>query len=100
MEAVWMPKCFSYTLFGVRCPGCGTQRALHSMLCGDFRSAFFFNPLLVLSVPYFMVALFLDLKRVKQKYPMLHNFVLGEKAIWVLIIVLFIYTLVRNYFDF
>lgn len=100
VDAVWMPKCFSYTLFGIQCPGCGTQRALHSLFCGDFRAAFFFNPLLLLSVPYFLMVVLLESKHIKQKFPRLHHLLLGERAIWILILVLFIYTVLRNYFEF
>lgn len=100
IDAVWMPKCFSYSCFGVRCPGCGTQRALHSLFMGDVKGAFMYNPLLVVSVPYFVCVLFLEIKSVRKRYPRIHHALLGQRAIWVLLAILLIYTLVRNYFEF
>lgn len=95
-----MPKCLSYTLFGVKCPGCGTQRALHALFCGNFIEAISFNPLLVLSIPYMGAVILLEMKSVKAKHPKLHQTLLGEKAIWILLTLLVIYTLLRNIFDF
>lgn len=100
LESAFMPKCFSYTLFGIKCPGCGTQRALHSLFCGDLVNAIRFNPLLILSVPYIIVVSLLEINSVKTKYPKLHKALLGERAIWILLILLAIYTIVRNFFDF
>lgn len=99
-DAQWMPKCLSYTWFGIRCPGCGTQRALHSLFAGDFKAAFLYNPLLILSVPYFVSVLLLDVKSVRKRYPKIHHLMLSQRAIWILLTVLLIYTLVRNYFEF
>lgn len=98
-EVQWMPKCLSFTWFGIRCPGCGTQRAIHSLLGGEFRTAFFYNPLLVLSIPYIIAVFILDLKFVKSRYPKLHRALLGEKAIWVLLALIMIYTVARNFFE-
>ncbi|MEG0499640.1 MAG: DUF2752 domain-containing protein [Rikenellaceae bacterium] len=100
LDAAWMPKCFTYQWFGIRCPGCGTQRALHSLLSGDLKAAFFYNPLMVLSVPYLLMAIVLDSKSIRAKHPKLHQLFLGERAIWLLLAVLLIYTIVRNYFEF
>lgn len=100
LDAAWMPKCYTYQWFGVRCPGCGTQRALHALLCGEVKTAFMYNPLLVVSLPYLITILIVDSKSIKEKHPKLHNLYLGEKAIWILLSVLIIYTIVRNYFEF
>ncbi|MBQ8720666.1 MAG: DUF2752 domain-containing protein [Paludibacteraceae bacterium] len=51
----FMPRCPFYSLTGYLCPGCGAQRAVHSLLHLNFVQAFQFNPLLVLSIPYIMV---------------------------------------------
>ena len=39
-------------LTGLKCPGCGSQRAVHALLHADLASAFAHNALLVLSLPY------------------------------------------------
>lgn len=100
LSAEWMPKCFSKTIFGISCPGCGTQRAIHSVLKGDIVAAFFYNPLLILSVPYFLLIGVLDIKSIRVRHPKLHNAILGQKSIWIMVSILLIYTIARNYFDF
>lgn len=46
------PRCPLYVLTGLHCPGCGSLRALHSLLHGDLASAIRFNALLILSLPF------------------------------------------------
>lgn len=42
--------CPFYYLTGFHCPGCGSQRAIHHLLHGEFQIAFWTNPLLILSL--------------------------------------------------
>ncbi len=49
------PECLFHKLTGFDCPGCGTQRALHSLLHGDIAGALRYNALLALCVPLLMV---------------------------------------------
>ena len=46
------PPCPLRFLTGWYCPGCGSLRALHQLLQGNFRNAITLNPLLVLSFPF------------------------------------------------
>ena len=50
--ASFYPKCMSYLLTGLHCPGCGTTRAMHALLNGDVRQAVAYNPLALVAVPY------------------------------------------------
>ncbi|OWK47107.1 putative membrane protein [Fimbriiglobus ruber] len=50
------PKCASYQLFGIHCPGCGLTRAVHSAATGHFEQAFAYNPLMVAVSPYLAFA--------------------------------------------
>jgi hypothetical protein len=45
------PPCPFHALTGLDCPGCGTLRALHQLLHGNVKGAFFYNPLAVLLLP-------------------------------------------------
>jgi hypothetical protein len=50
------PACPLYTLTGVLCPGCGSQRGLHALLTGDLLGAFGANALMVLALPVLLYA--------------------------------------------
>ena len=50
-EAGNYPVCPFLGLTGCYCPGCGTLRALHGLLRGDFVTALGYNSLVVLSLP-------------------------------------------------
>lgn len=39
----WFPKCPFYSLTGVYCPGCGSQRALHSLVHLEFGKTASYN---------------------------------------------------------
>jgi uncharacterized protein DUF2752 len=45
------PPCLFTAIFGVRCPGCGSLRALHALAHGDVKAALAFNAPLVYVLP-------------------------------------------------
>ena len=45
------PTCTFHQTTGLLCPGCGGLRAAHQLLHGHLATAFYFNPLVVLSLP-------------------------------------------------
>src|SRR4051794_18522002 len=49
--AGFFPPCPFRLLTGLRCPGCGSTRALHQLLHGQVGAALALNPLLPLSLP-------------------------------------------------
>lgn len=55
-EYFWMPKCPTKLIFGIDCPGCGLQRAIHALLHGDIVKAINYNPFLVFALPYAITA--------------------------------------------
>jgi Protein of unknown function (DUF2752) len=55
-QAYGIPPCPFYALTGAYCPGCGALRAVHSLLHGHLAQAFGFNPLLVLLLPFLLLA--------------------------------------------
>lgn len=59
------PQCPFYRLTGLKCPGCGSQRALHQLLHFNILSAFKYNALLVVSIPLLAFLFSADLLREK-----------------------------------
>lgn len=45
------PRCIFLQATGYKCPGCGSQRALHALLHGDIAAAWGFNAMLVAAIP-------------------------------------------------
>jgi Protein of unknown function (DUF2752) len=51
------PPCPLRYVTGLYCPGCGSLRAVHQLLHGDFHAAWAMNPLTVLLFPFLAYAL-------------------------------------------
>lgn len=51
------PRCPFLAVTGLKCPGCGSQRAVHSLLHLDLSAAWHYNALLVVSLPYLALLL-------------------------------------------
>ena len=62
-------RCPSNLIFGIHCPGCGTQRALHHLLHFEIREALRYNALFVVSFPVLIYGFLL----------MMYNFIFGTK---------------------
>lgn len=46
------PKCSFYMATGLECPACGSQRAIHAILNGNFHKGLCYNPFIIISLPY------------------------------------------------
>lgn len=66
MEDYMLP-CMNKTIFGVDCMGCGTQRALHLFLKGEFVEAFKMFPA-IYTLILFAIVLFLHFIDKKRNY--------------------------------
>ena len=53
----FFPGCPFRFITGFTCPGCGTTRALHQILHGHIYTAFTLNPLLLIALPFLLIAL-------------------------------------------
>ncbi|MBQ3635359.1 MAG: DUF2752 domain-containing protein [Bacteroidales bacterium] len=69
------PKCPFKVLTGLDCPGCGSQRAIHSLLHGDIVGAWRMNAFMIVSIPYILLLLIskMTAKRSPKIYNMLRN---------------------------
>ena len=85
-ERPFFPRCPVVMLTGLKCPGCGTARALHCLLHGEVAQAVAFNPILVLAFPLLcLLLLFPSLAR-------------SAMLCWGVFVVVVFYTVLRNFF--
>ena len=47
----YYPKCVSYQIASIHCPGCGSTRTLHALLNLRFEQAIAYNPVMVALLP-------------------------------------------------
>ena len=93
----WFPKCPFLMLTGWKCPGCGSQRAIHSLLHLDVLSALRYNFLLVASLP--VLAVLLCAEAVRESRPMCYAKVHRVVYIWIYFVIVCVWWLLRNVFD-
>lgn len=51
-DSHWFPQCPIKQITGLSCPGCGAQRAVHSLLNGKWHEALSYNYFFVIGIPY------------------------------------------------
>lgn len=97
-ESELFPKCPFYALTGLKCPGCGSQRAIHYLFNGNVVSAFIIHPLLVLSIPYLLLAAYFEYMGGKKKYPAMRKRLFGVEACIAILTIVLVYWVLRNIF--
>lgn len=53
----YLPQCSFHQLTGLNCIGCGGTRAMHFLLHGQLKAAFWYNPIAILLGPYIAYAM-------------------------------------------
>lgn len=91
------PRCTFLSLTGYKCPGCGSQRAIHALLHGDVAAAFKFNALLLISIPWIGLCLFAE--GVRLRYPRFYDRVNAPLLIWLYLAMVLVWWLLRNIFN-
>lgn len=91
------PRCTFLSLTGYKCPGCGTQRAVHALLHGDVAGAFSYNALLLVAVPWLALCLFAESRR--ERDPRLYARLNAPLLIWLFLAMVVIWWILRNIFD-
>ena len=90
------PQCPLKYFTGYSCPGCGSQRAIHEILHLNFKKAFEYNALLMISIPYILVGFAFNFDEVKLKFPKTRTFLFGQKAIFVILAIVIGFFIFRN----
>jgi hypothetical protein len=90
-------RCPIKSLTGYDCPGCGSQRALHAVLCGDFRSAWSLNPLMFFAAP--LAAVYIVVESYPARFARLHRLLVRPIVVAFVLIAIIAWTVLRNIFD-
>lgn len=94
---IFFPKCPFYLLTGYKCPGCGSQRAIHHILNLRIYDALKENALLVVSIPYLATGIvFNNLKSLTPKTLLWRQRLYGVKAINIIIVIIILFWVLRN----
>ncbi len=94
---VYFPKCPFREITGLKCPGCGSQRAIHYILNFDFYSAIKENAILVLSIPYIIMGAVFDLlKNPSERLLKWRKVIFGKRAIYLILTIIILFWILRN----
>lgn len=90
------PRCSFLELTGYKCPGCGSQRAIHALLHGDVVTAFRFNAMLLISIPWIALCLYAESQRTRN--PRLYVRLNAPLLIWAYLVLVLLWWVLRNVF--
>lgn len=90
----FFPRCPIHALTGWQCPGCGSQRAIHALLNGDMAQAWGYNPMLFFFLP--VIALMFLSELFRDRMPRLNRTLTSTASVACLLIILLVWTVVRN----
>lgn len=94
MSAWWMPKCPVKFLTGYDCPGCGSQRAIHSLLRGNVADAFSANALFIAMIPFLALMGYSELSRTR--HPRLYRMLCHPAVIGGILVAVIAWAVFRN----
>lgn len=88
-----LPPCPFWSFTNLYCPGCGSQRALSSILHGNLRHALQNNLLLVISIP---ILIYLACKNLQTGGTQKHQLLYAPRTPKIILIVVLVFWLLRN----
>jgi hypothetical protein len=92
------PKCPFYAFTGYKCPGCGSQRAIHNLLNFELDNAWRQNFLVIIAIPYIITGLIFEYK--KDPTPKIlkwRKILFGYNAIIIVFIIVVSFWILRNF---
>ena len=94
--ALPFPRCPFFQLTGFKCPGCGSQRALHQLLGLHIGAAFRYNAALLFCIP--LVAFLFAADIFKARVPRLYEASRHPALGWTVLAAFLTWWLLRNIF--
>ncbi len=90
------PKCPFLLVTGYQCPGCGSQRAIHSLLHANIGDAVRYNAFMVVALPYIFLGLYLEYFGGKKRFPSIERFFFGRWSAVIVLVAVLAYWILRN----
>ncbi|MDR2065629.1 MAG: DUF2752 domain-containing protein [Prevotellaceae bacterium] len=96
-ESQYFPKCPFFALTGCKCPGCGSQRAIHYLLNFNIFNAIKENVLLVVAIPYLLFSISVDTtNKLTGKLSECRKILSGKKSIYIILFIIITFWIARN----
>lgn len=92
----FFPRCPFFTLTGLLCPGCGSQRAVSSLLHGQIMQAINYNVLLVASLPLLFYSLLIGLLNVFRSKQLTQKIFYSPVFVKIVLAVVVLFGVLRN----
>ncbi|NLK49873.1 MAG: DUF2752 domain-containing protein [Candidatus Cloacimonetes bacterium] len=91
----WAPvyRCPVYSLMGIKCPGCGSMRALYHLIHGDIKSALGYNFVTIFMLPVLLISFSMGLFMGRELRPNIRIYKILTSTFLFLLIG---FTIVRN----
>lgn len=89
-------RCPSNFIFGINCPGCGSQRAIHHLLHFDILEALRFNALLTIMFPFIIYITLIWLYNFIFEKQIRIKLFYNNKFVWTLFFLVIVYGIIRN----
>jgi hypothetical protein len=82
---------------GYKCPGCGSQTAVHYLLNLDVLSAFKANVILIFAIPYLTLYFAFEMiKNPTEKQLKWRKRLFGERTIYIVLTIIVLFWILRN----
>ena len=91
------PRCLFLETTGVKCPGCGSQRAIHALLHGNVAAAWQFNAMVVIAIP--LIAFYVAVSVGKDRWSRLYRVLFSRTVLFSLVGLIVLWWMVRNVAD-
>ncbi len=92
----FFPRCPFHSLTGLLCPGCGSQRAISSLLYGDIVQAINYNLLLVMSLPLLIYSASVSLSNVFRTKTVIQHIFYSPAFVKVVFVIVVLFGVFRN----
>lgn len=92
----FFPKCPFFTLTGLYCPGCGSQRAVSALLHGDVIKAVHYNIMFAAALPLVFYSACVCMLNLYRAFPIRQKIFYSPFFVKMLLIVVVLFWILRN----